>query len=543
MAEMATPSAATISTSDPEASSPALAAERTQKPRPEKPEKPDEETYKSDLAKAEKDHSAVQERLNAIKAKIDLAKPPNKDSPTAKRQQELRSQLSAIRQQQQGQKTSRGSLQEKIRQLDATLKNRINEQKVARSRVSFKNVEEVDREIQRLEKGVDSGTMKLVDEKKSLADISSLRKQRKGFAGFDEAQKGIDDVKAQISDLRKGLDDPETRALSEKYSGIAKELDDIKADQDEAYKSINSLRDERTKIHAEQQEKYAAMRGIKDVYYQQKKAYADYEHEAYRQRKEKQKAERDSYEKEKRRKIADQKLEEASAPAYMDEILTAEGLIRYFDPSAAPASSKSSLPSKFAAHAQRTVDDSNIKGTRVMKKDVEEESYFAGTGGKKGKKGRKGGAAAAASPAPSTPTEGSGKFNLNMGVIEELGKVNVEAPMNQSDVPAVVEKLKEKLDHWKKDQDRKTKENIDKAQKEIDRLEADSSSQPAATSSSSSITSNNQRSTATAKKPATVNDSVNGHASADAELSQEKDGITDATEDLQKATIEDIAEE
>jgi hypothetical protein len=75
-----------------------------------------------------------------------------------------------------------------------------------------------------------------------------------------------------------------------------------------------------------------------------------------------------------------------------------------------------------------------------------------GTGGKKGKKGKKG----TASPAPSTPTEG--KFNLSMGVIEELAKVNVEPPMTQSDVPAVIEKLKSKLDHWKKDQDKKTKE-------------------------------------------------------------------------------------
>lgn len=344
-------------------------------------------------------------------------------------------------------------MQEKISSLDATLKARIAEQKTARSRVSYKNVEEVDREIQRLEKQVDAGTMKLVDEKKALAEISNLRKQRKGFAGFDEAQSGIDDVKAQISELRKELDNPEAKALSEKYNGIQKELDNIKAEQDEAYKSINSLRDERSTIHAEQQEKYLAMRDIKDQYYKARKAYKEYEDEAYRQRRERQKAERDAYEKEKRRKIADKKLEEASEPAFVDEILTAEGLIRYFDPTAPEASKSLRGPSGFAAEAQRTVDDSNIKGTRVMRKD--EENYFMGTGGKKGKKGKKG--SAAGSTTSSTPSE-SGKFNLSMGVIEELAKVGVEPPMNQSDVPSVVEKLKVKVEQWKKDQDRKTKE-------------------------------------------------------------------------------------
>ena len=337
------------------------------------------------------------------------------------------------------------------------MKSRIAEQKTARARVSFKNVEEVDREIQRLEKQVDAGTMKLVDEKKALAEISSLRKQRKGFAGFEEAQKGIEDVKAQISELRKTLDNPEAKALSDKYTAITQELDAIKAEQDSAYKSLSSLRDERTKLHAEQQEKYSAVRDIKDAFHKARVAYRDYEQEAWRQKQERQKAERDAYAKEKRRKVADQKLEEASELAYNDEIITAENLIRHFDPST-PATAKTLRgPSGMAAEPQRTIDDSDIKGTKVSKKDDRDETYFMGTGGKKGKKGRKqGGQNGTASPAPSTPTDG--KFNLSMGVITELAKVNVEPPMNQGDVSAVVEKLKEKLEFWKGDQEKRTKE-------------------------------------------------------------------------------------
>ena len=294
--------------------------------------------------------------------------------------------------------------------------------------------------------------MKLVDEKKALAEISSLRKQRKGFAGFEEAQKGIDDVKAQITELKKTLDNPEAKALSEKYEATAKELDAIKAEQDEAYKSLGSLRDERTKLHAEQQEKFTVIREIKDQYFRARKAHREHEQELYKQRQERKQVEHNAYQKEKRRKIADEKLEEASQPAYMDEILTTEGLIRYFDPSTPEASKTLREPSGFAKEAERKVNDSTIKGTKLSKKEDREEEYFMGTGGKKGKKGRK----AAGSPAPSTPTET--KFNLSIGVIQELAKINVEPPMNQSNVPTVLEKLKEKLEHWKKDQDKKTKE-------------------------------------------------------------------------------------
>lgn len=329
------------------------------------------------------------------------------------------------------------------------------EQKAARSRVPYKSVEEIDREIQRLEKQVDAGTMKLVDEKKALAEISSMRKQRKGFAGFDEAEKGIADVKAQISELRKGLDNPEATALSQKYEKINQELTSTKSDQDQAYKSLNSLRDERNKLHADQQEKYSAVKDIKDKYYRASRAHREHEREQGRIRQEKYRAEMEAKQKERRKDAARQKLEEASQPAYIDEILTAEGLIRYFDPSTTQEEKTLRGPSGFAAEAQRSVEASEFKGTKVLKKDQREDTYFMGTGGKKGKKGKKGGAAG--SPAPGTPTEG-GKFNLAMGIIEELAKVNVEPPMNQSDVAPVLEKLKAKRDNWKSEQDKKTKE-------------------------------------------------------------------------------------
>lgn len=322
--------------------------------------------------------------------------------------------------------------------------------------MSFKNVEELDREIARLEKQVDSGTMRLVDEKKTLADVSSMRKQRKNFSGLEDAQKGINDLKTQIAALKKTLDNPEVKALSDKYTEIQKELDTIKAEQDGAFRNLNALRDERTSLHGEQQTKWAAIREVKDNYYKARKAYKQYEDEAWKVRREKAKAQREAFDREKKRKVADKKLEEASRPAYTDEILGAQGLIRHFNPSydftALGLSDKKDEGPDFRAGVGRTVEDSGIQGMKVLKKDDDE--YFAGTGGKKGKKGKKG--SANASPAPSTPTET--KFNMNVGIIEEFAKVKIDPPMNQSDVPAVTEKLAGKITEWKKDQATKTEE-------------------------------------------------------------------------------------
>jgi len=70
-------------------------------------------------------------------------------------------------------------------------------------------------------------------------------------------------------------------------------------------------------------------------------------------------------------------------------------------------------------------------------------------------------------------------------------------------------------------------QNIAKAKKEIERLEAEADSTA------------DDRTTDSAQKPAEKNQAVNGHASAGAELTQEKDAVADATEDLEKAKIED----
>jgi uncharacterized coiled-coil DUF342 family protein len=339
---------------------------------------------------------------------------------------------------------------EKIKKLDETLKARMNEQKTARSRVAFKSVAEIDQEIERLQKAVDTGTMKIVDEKKALAEVTSLNRQKKGFAGFDQAQKGIDEIKAQISELKKGGENPEVKAMNERYTAITKQLDGMKAETDAAYKNINGLRDERSKAQALQQERFQKVRDIKDKYYEAKRAFREWDQKQWEAKKERQNAERAAFESGKRKEIAQRKLEEASAPAYGDEILTAENLIRHFDPSSVAAKEVAG-PGKFAAVAQRSVDDAGLKGTRVQKKDQEEESYFVGTGGKKGKKGKK-------TPNVTSAPAKESKFNLSVDVIEQLARIGVEPPMSQSHVPGVVTQIKEKVETWKKDQDRKTKE-------------------------------------------------------------------------------------
>jgi uncharacterized coiled-coil DUF342 family protein len=358
----------------------------------------------------------------------------------------LIAQLNEIRQKQAGGKSARTSKQDQIKRLDEQLRSRITEQKNARSKIPYKSVEDLDRQIDRLESQVNGGMMKLVDEKKALAEISNLKKTRKTFSQFDTQQKDIDNLRAKIKEIKDSMDDPESKAMSEQYNKIQTELDGIKAEQDEAYKGLSSLRDERTKLHNEQREKFEAIRKIKDDYYGQKKAFTAYEREAKQKAWERRQAEFDRIDKEKKKARAQKMLEEAADPAYMDEIRRANSLLHFFDPSH-HAEVKAPLLANAGLGAQptRKVDAAGLKGTPLRRKEDRDDDYLPAV--KKGKKGKKGGNAA----------ESSKGFNCPPSVIEDCASMGIDPPASAADVPGVVEKVKAKLDHWKADQEAQTK--------------------------------------------------------------------------------------
>ncbi|KAI0184277.1 hypothetical protein EV127DRAFT_350758 [Xylaria flabelliformis] len=460
------------------ASAPAAAPAAAAAAEKKRPERPNAELFNERLAKAEKEHQETMARYNAIKAKVDLATPnKNKDAPTPtqKRRQELIAEVNDIRSKQGVGKNARNSKLDQIKRLDEQLRSRIAEQKSARGKVSFKNVEEIDRQIESLDKEVNSGMMKLVDEKKALTEISSLRKQRKNFAQFDTSQKGIDDLKAKIKEIKDSMDDPEARALSDRYSKVQAELDSLKAEQDEAFKNLNSLRDERSKLQAEQQEKFQAIRKLKDEYYTAKKAFGEYEREARQKARERQKAERERFDKEKKKERAQKLLQEASDPAYLEEIRRANSLLHFFDPSSTSTEKAPLLAdSGLTAQASRKVDDSGLKGTKLVRKEDRDDDYLPAI--KKGKKGNK----------KSAPAEKSG-FNCPPSVIDDCSFLGIDPPMGATDVPAVIEKVKAKLDHWKADQQAETQRNIEKAKAEIEKLEAEEAAEASGTTTPNGV--------------------------------------------------------
>ncbi|KAH6635538.1 hypothetical protein B0J18DRAFT_50261 [Chaetomium sp. MPI-SDFR-AT-0129] len=431
---------------------------------PAKVARPDEEAYQKELAKLQKAHEEALGKFNASKAKLDSALPKQgQESPLVARRKELLSQLDEIRTKQGSGKAARTGKLDQVKSLDEQLRRRIAEQKTARSKMPYKNVDEIDAKIKQLEQEVDSGKMKLVDEKKALAEITNLRKLRKNFSGFDNDQKAIDDLKAKIKEIKDSMENPEAKALSDKYNKIQEELNEVKAELDSVFNNLTTLRAEKSELHSAQQATWEALKKCKDNYHTQRKAAQKWEREVREKRREREQAERDRITKERKLARAQELLAEASDPAFTEQIRRANNLVRFFDPSHVGEEKTPLLADKgLAAAAQRKVDASGFEGMKLVRKEDREEDYLPAV--KKGKKGKK--TNAATEPA-------SGKFNCPPSVIEDCGFVGVNPPMSAAEVPEVVEKVKAKIAQWKADQPIQTQKNIEKAKKEIERLEAE----------------------------------------------------------------------
>ncbi|KUI62697.1 hypothetical protein VP1G_09810 [Cytospora mali] len=475
-----------------------------------RPQKPDEALFKEKSAKAEKEHAQIMAQYNAIKQKIELATPSkNSDNPTSKRRQELLDQLKEIRQKQGAGKNSRTAKLDQIKRLDEQLKARVKELKATKDLTGFRSEEDLDSKIKDLRAQVDSGKLKLVDEKKSLDEISKLNRSRKQFGTIKEQQKGVDELKAKIQEIKDTMNDPEAKALSDNYTKLQTELDGIKAEQDEAYKSLSSLRDERSKLQAQQREKYTEIKALKDEYHTQRKAFQSWEREQKQKAWERQRAERERNEKERKKERAQKMLAEASDPAYLDEIRRANSLMQYFDPTFVPEKAPLQTSTNLQAQAVRKVDDSDIKGVKLLRKDEREEDLFPAV--KKGKKGKKHNSGATKST-----------FNCPPSVVEDCAFMGIDPPMSAGEVPIVAEKVKAKLKHWKSDQEAQTQRNIEKAKKEIEKIEAEEAKENKKSSSGSATPNGNA-------------------ATSNGEKSDDK--VEEVTKEVENASIEDKKEE
>jgi hypothetical protein len=332
--------------------------------------------------------------------------------------------------------------------------------------------------IRNLDKQIESGSLTLAAEKRALQDISTFKRNRRTVDSFEAEQESIEADRRAAEELRKQLDDPESKAMADRFDAIKAELDELKKESDDAYAGRNKLFEERDALQAEINTLYNSKRESTQRYRDANDRHWAKVNEDRARRAEKMRAQRQAEESAKKLEIAERLREEASVPAFQAQIEDCQTLIDYFSGKTSGnvifASTPASLvPKKDVAGVAklelRKVDAEPQQGLVVRKKKGEEvESYFVGGKSKKGKKG----GAKASSPSEAAPpgTTSSTQLNVPLATLSALLSLSIPPPTATADVSRVVEDLKIKKAWFEANQARVTTENITKAEADIRRL-------------------------------------------------------------------------
>jgi len=321
---------------------------------------------------------------------------------------------------------------------------------------------------------VESGTLKLVDEKRALQEISNTRRLRRTVEGFQAEQAAIDREKEEEAQLRAQLDDPETKAISEHYEKLQAEFEGLKREGDEAHANRSKLFDERDVLRWEVDAFYGLKRESHQRYKDANDRYWVKAKEEQARRNERLRQQKAAEEQQKKLDLVERVREEASSPAYQIEIQDCQTLIDAFS-----KGTTSEVPVVTSAAEQKAagftgapqLDIRKVEAPTDLvarKKKGEEEAYFVAGKGKKSKKGPK--TSGRNSPALTSPSTSSSQFHIPFSTLTALLSLSIPPPGSRDEIPRVVEDLKTKKAWFEANQELATKDKIAKAELDIKRI-------------------------------------------------------------------------
>ena len=326
-----------------------------------------------------------------------------------------------------------------------------------------------------LDRQVESGELRLGDEKRAIQEISNTRRLRRTVEGFQAEQDAIDREKEEEEQLRAQLADPEAKAISDRYEKLKAEFDDLKRESDEAFANRNKLFDERNAIQQEVDTLWSLKKESQQRFREAGERYWVKAKEEQARRAERLRQQKAVEEQQKKLDLVERLREEASSPAYQIEIQDCQTLIDAFS-----KGTTSEVPVVTSAAEQKAVSLAGVPQLDIRKveaptdvivrkkKGEEEEAYFVAGKGKKSKRGPK--TNGRNSPALSTPSTSNSQFHIPFPTLTALLSLSIPPPGSKDEIPRVVEDLKTKRAWFEANQELATKDKIAKAELDIKRI-------------------------------------------------------------------------
>jgi hypothetical protein len=279
-----------------------------------------------------------------------------------------------------------------------------------------------------------------------LQEITLLKRNRLSVEGVDEQQNAINKEREIQNELKKTIDDSDAKKLSDRYEQLDAEFKDLFADQSKQRESRNKLYDERNNIKQKLDDEYAKMRTLRDEHRKNNDEYYTFIRKLKEYKKEQEQLRKVQEENEKRQEAAKQELELASLPAFETEIALCDNLARFLE--GFVSSGKTTSEQVAQSTAAETLD-----GMVLVKRD--EEDFFVGA--KTKKKQQKN----------TNKEKKVESLKIPLATMEDFFHIKVTVPTKISEIPATLEKLKERKEYYVVEQPKATELNKKNAEEKI----------------------------------------------------------------------------
>lgn len=155
-----------------------------------------------------------------------------------------------LQSQQGSSKADRGKTLDAIKRHQDSISTKSKEIASIRAKLPYRNSEEINSRIKTLDSQIESGKLKLIDEKKALNEISTLRRSTKQVAQLEGLEASIAEDKTKVDELRQVLDDPATKQTQARWDALKTEMDQLREEQKKAYDERGGLFDKRNALSA-----------------------------------------------------------------------------------------------------------------------------------------------------------------------------------------------------------------------------------------------------------------------------------------------------
>lgn len=312
------------------------------------------------------------------------------------------------------------------------------ERKDTRSSVKFGSVEEIEKEIKKLQKIQETTSMSLGEEKKLIKEMDGLMASKDKIKDLKSKELDFDSVKDKRNTIHATLKakdkeiDAVTKEMDEvglKIKGLAEKHTDKRTVMDALFKDRDRLNKEIKEVLKEKDALRDAFREKNNVWYNNQRAVKAQKQIEYEAEKKKREEEHQAH-------LKKMEEEELKKIPYEEEQGLCDYLADYLERTYLNGgdSAKTEEAKKDDVIA---VKDDPFAGLKPVTKKDDEEFFSKGKGKKK--RQRQGKKQATAGP-----------FILNVDSFEQFGLIGLNPPTNRGDVENSVKELREKKEWYKK---------------------------------------------------------------------------------------------